>query len=380
MRQRDIRRFGTPYSGDYEGGHLAALEIDLPHWNRLKQSIVESLSDEAPYGIPWIRAEGDERCRILIGDQLISCVLSVTVNLTEAVLHYIELLDYAERDSERLKNAVQMGPHGPTASIPPPRNALDEIIPAMIDLHIAGAVRSAASTLDCLAGTMIGVQPLTLDILKADFGRTRRKLRELAHETNSAGTHVKNLHCILETGIEKAGPAGWIDWVIDFRNMLVHRGRRIFFSELQPDVSSIYGPSGRLMARTRSVIHLPRRPALSEVEALEKDRESWMLGESAPRTIQGIIGSLKTLIELTGETLLNRLRERERADGSVSQPREQWPNRDYSNSTDFAGYDPRSKPPSLENIVGVVHPVTARRIVSAFRGIQQSDGAFERKQ
>jgi len=68
----------------------------------------------------------------------------------------------------------------------------------------------------------------------------------------------------------------------------------------------------------------------------------WMLvlGEEGGRTLQGLIGSTKALIESTAKDLLDVWQWRRDHPGSLRQPAAQWPNGRSTQSTGFNGYAP----------------------------------------
>ena len=88
--------------------------------------------------------------------------------MVEAVLHWLEYQDCAERDSERYVDIVQF--HGAEGVITLPRaqNALEEISDNIAVMHIVGMARGLSAALDCIAGAIIGVVAVPVSILKAD--------------------------------------------------------------------------------------------------------------------------------------------------------------------------------------------------------------------
>jgi hypothetical protein len=87
------------------------------------------------------------------------------------------------------------------------------------------------------------------------------------------------------------------------------------------------------------------------------------LSEEDGRTLQGLLGSTKTLIETTANDLLGLWQWRRDHPASLSQPAAQWPNGRSTHSTGFNGYAPGS----LELIpgMGAMHPLVARRFQAA---------------
>ena len=151
---------------------MSALGLPLRRWTELEALIVADLVEQAPYGIGWWAPHPGTSRRILIGDQLYACVASVSANMTEAVLHWLEYQDCAERDSERFADIVQTcNGQLDDEVLPSPQSAMEELSREMVVLHIAGMARAFSAALDCLAGVIIGVVAVPISILKADWGK-----------------------------------------------------------------------------------------------------------------------------------------------------------------------------------------------------------------
>jgi hypothetical protein len=186
MRPTDHARLDEPYpenSNPPDAAAMAALGIELPHWAALEAEIFADFEEQPPYGIGWWVPDPGTSRRILIADQLFCCVTSVAGNMTEAALHWLEFLDAADRDSDRSVDAVKMENGRLTVAPPPARSPLDQLAPEFVRVHQAGIVRALASSLDCLAGVVIGVVALPMSILRADFDRARARLSPAARAT-----------------------------------------------------------------------------------------------------------------------------------------------------------------------------------------------------
>ncbi|MCW5983542.1 MAG: hypothetical protein KIT09_35955 [Bryobacteraceae bacterium] len=184
-----------------------------------------------------------------------------------------------------------------------------------------GVIRALASALDCLAGVIIGVAALPADILRADFSRARNVLKSGCTPTKQAESRLRSFGGRLEANIANAGPDGWLEWTLDFRNMLVHRGRRFEIGQLLPRLPVLYRPSGEpIMQR---VIQLPRDPGRSEVEVFLDSPWSQVLTEDAKQTLEGLKNSTMALIERTAEDLLDLWTWRRANPRILEQPRTQ---------------------------------------------------------
>lgn len=283
--------------------------------------------------------------------------------MTEAGLHWLEYLGASDRDNARLADAVKLGPSGPTISPPRSRNALEQLCPEFIRIHQAGIIRALASTLDCLAGVIIGVAAMPLGILRADFGKVRAVLAKIDGAVNAGANMQAQLAAQLEAAIAAAGPQGWLDWTLDFRNMLVHRGRRIELGQYLPVEPVLFGADGQPVPRARRVSHLPRDPGRSDVEVFLDMPWNTVLHEEGQRTLQGLMNSTTQLVQTMAPHLLNLWQWRRNHPGDLRQTAEQWKNGPSTQSTGFNGYAPGSL--VLEPSMGMMHPITARRFHAA---------------
>ena len=108
---------------------------------------------------------------------------------------------------------------------------------------------------------------LPLSILKADFSGVQRYFRRRREAPTTEGETLQEQFAIqLTETIERVGPAGWLDWVLNFRNMLVHRGRRIEIGQFVRREPVLCDASGRPIQRARVVTHLPLEPDRSDMD------------------------------------------------------------------------------------------------------------------
>ena len=357
MRTSDLQRLQQPYPAGLdptEFDALRALGIDLPGWAALEEEILNDLVEKAPYGIGWWAPAPVTRRHILISDQLYACAISVTQNMTEAALHWLEFQDASEQDRNRYLDSVRIANGQPTVVDRRPAGPHEQLMPAIAGIHRVGLVRALASALDCLAGVIIGVAALPRNIFRADFQRTRRALKN-----TSLAQKQKDFASNLEGKIVAAGPAGWLDWTFDYRNMVVHRGRRLELGQRVP--GSVYTAHG-----TRSacrVTHLPRDPARSEVEVFLDSPQALILTEEEEVTLSGLLQSTTSLLEATAEDLCDLWCWRKQNPTALPQPKEQWEEPSRA-ATAFNGYAPGTHPLDASAAV-VLHPTLKRRFCAA---------------
>jgi hypothetical protein len=366
MRPTDFARLNEPWPEDIDHPDITAAAVvgtDLPQWNVLEAEILGDFTEQFPYGIGWWAPGPGTSRRILIADQLHCCATSVAGNMTECALHWLEFLGASERDSARFVDAVKMENGRPTIDAPRVRSPFEQLSPEFIRIHQAGIIRALASALDCLAGVIIGVAALPISILRADFDRARARLSKVTGAANDGEKMQAEFAGRFEANIANCGPPGWLDWTLDFRNMLVHRGRRFEIGQFLPKTPPLFGADGLPLLRARRATHLPRDPGRSDVEVALDTPWTMVLGEESERTLQGLIGSTKSLVETAAIDLLELWRWRRNNSGSLNQPAAQWSNGRSTQSTGFNGYAPGTL--AVEPGMAMVHPITARRFQAA---------------
>jgi hypothetical protein len=363
MRTSDLARLSEPYSEDDNStrrGPQSALGLDLLGWSDLEATILDDFVDEPPYGVGWWAPGPGARRRILISDQLYACVESVLTNMVEAALHLLEFVDFADRDSDRYADAIKVEGGQVTWSPPLPLSPLDDLSPELMRIHVAGMVRALSAALDCFAGTVVGVVAIPTSILKADLQKVRHWLNGSIDSATDGFEVQAQFAAQLESIIASSGPEGWLDWATDFRNMLVHRGRRLEHGQFVRKIPTLYGADGQPIQRARRVTHLPRDPGRSDVEVLLDPVEKMVLTEDAAQTLTGLLNSTKSLINSAGEALTEIWNWRRDNPRSLRQPVAQWRDGPAPGSLKFAGYSPGTFEFSPTMLMS--HPVVEHRL------------------
>jgi hypothetical protein len=190
--------------------------------------------------------------------------------------------------------------------------AMEELSREMVVMHIAGVARALSAALDCLAGAIIGVVALPISILKADWGGLEKAFSKIGKATTTGEQAQDDFYSKLKDVVASTGPAGWLNWTLDFRNMLVHRGRRLENGQFVPKLPQLYGPSGEQIPRVRRLTYLPRNPSMSDVEVWRETPmtqrrdplEALVLNEDAAQTLGGLLDSTKAMISETAKLLI----------------------------------------------------------------------------
>ncbi|MBI1859818.1 MAG: hypothetical protein HYR96_02740 [Deltaproteobacteria bacterium] len=316
------------------------------------KSAIDADLDTAKHGIGWWQgysALGDKR-RIFISDYLLEVVRSIEVNLIEARLHFLELLEWGDTLTVFLANSIVHDQKTGTLRMKHPehKTPLDELPGEMIGLHEAGVLRSLGSTLDCLGGAIVGVIGLPTPIVRSDLGVVRKKYSNLSAEQTSFLT-------FLDDTIRNAGPDGWLEWTNDYRNMVVHRARRLRMTLMTPSQQG-----GQTLAVPIGL--MARAPSRTDLEDLEDSSIEPVLTESSGDTIEGLFASATTVTEVISKKLVDVWLLRRKNPQLIEQPRAQWVSLSARGSGGaFRGFHPGTHKYNPSSITG--NPALIRRLL-----------------
>ncbi len=345
MRREDNEKLQQPYSAatPINDRFADALGVRLPAVRELSEEVFGDL-DETAYGIGWWAPHPGTSRRILISDQLLMCVTGIETNLVEARLHLLELSDFDEQEDRIIAHAVKHDRQGrPSVRMPERRKPADDLTHHMAALHIAGFFRAVGSALDCLGGAIIGVLALPASILKADIDKAIGSLDKVKNPVTDGERGQIAFRTDLATLISSGGPAGWLPWTTDHRNLLVHRGRRLQPFRLEKRGAVLLAADSSPVVLARAVRQLAQDPGLSDVEAFAS-ASAPVLTEDSKVTLEGVMGSVRALSETTAASLVQIWRRRRGEPALLTQPKEQWPQGRSTASRGFAGYKPGTVP------------------------------------
>jgi hypothetical protein len=360
MRRQDLQRLERPYTDTYE--HRAsdfsnALDSAVPSADQLVEEITADL-DVHSFGVSWWTLPPHER--ILISDYLYQCCSGIETNLVEAQLHLLEWLDVRDRESDRLADSIQrLGPGRFTINMPRSARGLDDLNRRLDALHICGFFRAVGSSLDCLGAAIIGVLGLNRGLRRSDFGVARSAATAAAQGLPSNSIWA-DFAAALDEAIRHAGPDDWLPWTLNYRHVLIHRGRPIQPHTLTARDVFLYDHRGDLIPRARIITHLPKYPDRSDVE-------NWLVGidnklrEDAEATMTGVLESAKQLEIAICTRLVQVWRFRRQSPQVIQQPISQWPVNLRGNG--FDGYDSAAAEPGHDEIRA--HGILLRRMRAA---------------
>ena len=342
MRLEDIEQLKTPYlraGADKTARFASAIKADVPKAALLANSILGDL-DQQSFGIRWWKGISKHHS-ILIGDYLYQCASSIQTNMVEARLHFLELLDAWEKIDQRLANSVSLTPRGSLSVKHPPSQApIDELPNAFEGLHLGGFFRAIGSALDCLGAAIAGVIGLPIYLRKAGISEVRTKLLALKAGRKSIPSFQIEFRDFFKELVEQSGPSDWMLWTLQYRHMLVHRGRRRIWKGLLSRDVVLLDANGEPIPRSQAVTHLTISPDESDVEAMVKAKRIAVLNERAEDTLSGVFASCREVANNSCEHLISIWNLRKSQPDLLHQPLHQWEGMPRDNK--FKGYLPDS--------------------------------------
>lgn len=362
MRQEDVNRFNEPYStgrSTFDRRFHSALGADVPNAATLAAEIFSDF-DTTIFGVSWWATLLPVHERILISDYLYQCSNGIELNLVEAKLHYLEWLDTRDKENERIADMAHINNAGEFVSkLPSPVKPMDDMPNNLEKLQVCGFFRAIGSAFDCLGAAIVAVLGLPVNLRKADINNARAALERLVDDGTRAARARMEFRDFLEDVISKTGPEDWFDWTTQYRNMFVHRGRRLMMNHLTGREPVLFDTRGLPIPRVTSTLHLAKHPDKSDVEATILGPT--MLNEDASVTLEGLFKSSRDLLESVCEQLVSIWKERRNEPAFISQPSSQW--KTVAKKCAFKGYKPDTPPLAMQ--VFIANPNLYRRMLAS---------------
>jgi hypothetical protein len=180
-------------------------------------------------------------------------------------------------------------------------------------MEIIGCTRAMASALDCLGAVAIGVTRMPRAITQASFLDIERVAtgKPVASATPDQQRAWRDVHALCEAHRKKP-PDGWREWLMDMRNVNMHRARQTHIQlqrirdKHQPQAVVVTRePAEMLKMTARFDLHLRRRPGLPDMQdfiASPTTTDLW-IDEPAPTTLAGTFIAINELFEEAAQLL-----------------------------------------------------------------------------
>lgn len=285
MGEFDLRsaEFTTPNDGnhgDRERAKLAAVGLVIPHTDALAGRLHDDFSVD-DYGYAHFKAIEDPFVRACASARVLAAITGVGANLLEVRIH--------EHHVHRI-----VGPNG-MPFLDRPSTVAQDLERDELNLHTAGAFRAVGSALDCMAAVVIGVTRLPTSIERADLldvlhlKRAAKRVPDLSDRQAELWDNAVRL----ASEINAEPIAGWLDWALQMRNALTHRGRNLNKlltrdSGLRKTVFIESRDIEKPFKLMRYEPHLDAKPWLTDVQAgmeAAQTKTPLLLAEPAPVTL-----------------------------------------------------------------------------------------------
>ncbi|WP_203135347.1 hypothetical protein [Microbacterium sp. JZ31] len=277
---------------------------------------------------------------LALRDYIVSTPEAVKRNLRQAAVSLSLYRGMRTAQGSDMANSVRRSgtPWGDRDLAVRVRERLDEL-----NVHQLAFFASLGAAIDGLAAIAIGVSGVGIPVIRADVGSifarpfeptwdTSDRLRRALRQTEGTPLHDLQTKAVsgFRVGLKGAGPSGWLDWLLDQRNALVHRAPRTVFTNTVV-----------VKGRHRFDELPPRRPEQSDIEALRRASDGgipdFYLTEDMLTTAEGLLNSVARATVASCAVFWSAWERREVEHPDIDW-RKQW--REFSSDPRFEGYAP----------------------------------------
>jgi hypothetical protein len=318
---------------------------------QLDDALAEAF-DREQHGFSWYASIQDPKVQVVRSNQLIS--------LVDAADSHLDALGDA---AQQLREVV--GPNGLT--MPAVDDADERAKHVRVSVEITDGLRAAGSLLDVLGGMSVLLLGLPVAPTYADSRHLLRTGPAPAGAPEAQAQAIERADEVV-AGAVQAGPPGWIEWTVESRNAMVHRGRAI--SSWLPVPAPVDRGRIVVVADTephrlmRYFPHLRRMPDLSDAETVLRGVEyrDMFLNEPAQDTLDGLREQAAALTAAVVDEFRDGLGNL----GDFAWPAE-WGLAERTSRAGeadaFNGFDPARPAPATDAIF--LNPRTAERLFAA---------------
>jgi hypothetical protein len=280
------------------------------------------------------------------------------IGLVDAAVSHLGALGEAARQVREL-----VGPNGRTMPTPEEVEARSEM--EHIHVEITDGLRAAGSLLDVLGGLTVLFLGLPVSPPRADSRQLLSCEPAPAAPSDQQRAAVDRVREAV-SGAVRGGPAGWVEWTLESRNAMVHRGRAITMFLPVPTGTNraqiVVVTEMKPMQVIRQFPHLRRQPDLSDAESVLSGRqlEDTLLGEPAQDTLDGLHDHMSALTATVVAALHDLIGDL----ATFAWPSERWAIAQRSArailSDEFSGFVANPPPINLDALG--LHPREAKRL------------------
>ncbi len=268
--------------------------------------------------------------RALISDYVTQSLRSVINNLVYAHLNFSLFKESQKKISDRMQHALK---DGVNFSIPPEKRPSDTLPYYMSNIHANAMITNLGSALDCLAIVFAVVGGLPKNITMFDLQDLRKY--DTKKDVNSAQiAFLEELNAAF-----MREPSGWIEWLLELRNAIIHRPERLTLSNVLEEDSKVRDRRGHFSAKIKLQELPPARPSLSDIESFALDTHP-VLEEGIEITLSGLMNSTIEACNLMCMVALDLWKRRKNNHDLIIQSKNQWPKIPNKKATEFLGYKP----------------------------------------
>lgn len=204
-----------------------------------------------------------------------------------------------------------------------------------INQHIKGFFVDAGTILDSLGAVFVGVLAIKMSITEAAWSNVTKSRNWLGQKSKyledprTSGRQLQEQVIRELAATTPQSPVDWLEWTLDLRNALTHRGLRLSPMQVYEDKREW----------PKFAYFLPLNPKFTDVEAFArgKNPEDAYLSEHAGDTISAILGNLAELVVCYMHKFTEVWEMRMRDNTALIQPGKQWPELELTPALRFQG-------------------------------------------
>lgn len=335
--------------------YLSKLAIPWQQVDHLKKTILEDLNADT-YGIDWWVTDSneDKKLSVLAADYIFQVIESILANAIEGKVHLHQFQFLKGNKKKQFIGAREVLAKKTSSIIPRREKVSDFFLDDLMDAHLIGIFRSIGSSLDCLSACFILVSGLPINVFKADYNRIiifKLDLERKLHKSQAEEWQLEVTNEFIKI-VNSSAPKGWVKWIIEYRNMYIHRGRLRTPKMGTPKPLNILSHNYDHFHSIEQTSFLPKYPDLSEVETylhISDDDNSFTFGENEDVVTGESINSIDIAIRDVCVYLKSIWVQRRTGEKELKKfPKKQWPKIKKSELS-FEGYEsiPGIKPSQL---------------------------------